>query len=165
MQLGRDQLLCLLGSLCRLHRIPFDAGLVLRKPFLSTDKADWDRQVGVGAMKVELADSRVRVAAQPVFQVGDHALVAEPGADLAPRPVGPEFRDHQVRRQRREPPRPQILKNRPNQPSNSAKGRADELCRRLRGARLLSSPRNWMRVNQPWRCWTRGWQKCFGRFI
>jgi hypothetical protein len=61
-----------------------------------------DRQIGVGAVQVELPERHVAVPAQAVLDVPQHALVLRPGADVPARAVGTERRDDQVRRLRQE---------------------------------------------------------------
>ncbi|WP_341703803.1 hypothetical protein [Ferrovibrio sp.] len=58
------------------------------------------RQIGGGAVEMELADADITVAFQAVFQMGDHGLVAEPGGKLAAAAVGPQLRHDQVGRDR-----------------------------------------------------------------
>ena len=51
------------------------------------DHAPRHRQVGVGAVQVELADRRVAAAAQALLEERRDGVVAHPGADVAARAV------------------------------------------------------------------------------
>ena len=52
------------------------------------DQTSGHRQVSLVAVKVEFAYADVTKLGQPLFQITQHAVVAHPSADLAPRAVG-----------------------------------------------------------------------------
>ena len=68
--------------------------------FRQRDHAPRHRQIGVGAVQVELADGDIAVASQPILEERDDGLVAHPGADVAAGAVGAQRRHDQVGRRR-----------------------------------------------------------------
>ena len=84
----------------RVHiRVRMEEKLVLPRQL---HHAPRHRQVSVSPVQVEFADPRITVFPQPLLKIGDHALIAEPGADFAARTVGAQLGYHQVGCQRGE---------------------------------------------------------------
>ncbi len=87
-----------------LDRVRVGVG-VQHEPVLPGERhhAPRHRQVGIGAVQVELADRGVALAGEAILEKRDDRFVAHPGADVAAGAIRAQRRHHEIRRLGDEP--------------------------------------------------------------